>query len=216
VVVERRSTFRRRLGSLIVLLAIATASLAVAVPAQARHAIGPRQVKAGRVAMFPGQIMNLTGPASSPTGFTLQTAQRSIDFRIAPRRTRFTARSAEALVDGFSVDDFATVSATRVNGEWVANHVVYDVVPWGPIRLFTVSGTVLRLDRIDNRFLVKLSTGDTHWIVTNKGTKYLIDGQPSAGPVALTREEAVQVQVHRNQAGRWIALTIAVVQGGSI
>lgn len=195
-------------------LLIALGPAALAGPAHAMHGVGAKQTVRPKTVTFPGQIVSLSGPSSSPTGFILQTARRTIDFRTPA--TRFTARSAEALVDGFSANDFAIVRATRVNTSWVAIRVVYDVVPWGPIRTFTIAGTVQRVIRPANRLLVKMISGDTHWIFMNKNTKFDIAGQPVAGPSPLARDESVQIHVHRTAAGRWIALAISIVPAGTV
>src|SRR5690348_10644658 len=93
------------------LLLVPALLAAVAPPgAQAQHALGPQgvpQTLAGPRLM--GQVSALSGPVSNPDGFTLDTGNRSVDVRIAPKAT-FTARSAEAEVEGLQVGDYVVAS----------------------------------------------------------------------------------------------------------
>ena len=168
-----------------------------------------------RTVQLCGQITALVGRADNPTGFTLQLKDRSIDIKIAPRTTNIMARSAEAQVDGLAQYDFAVVLATRSSGDWVANRVLYDVVPFGPIRQFTVSGKVLSADKRGRGFTLKLVSGDTHWIRITKNTEYTLDGQAVVSAPSLVRDTAVDVQLRRSMEEQWVAVSINVKTGVS-
>ncbi len=140
----------------------------------------------------------------------MQTAARTVDIKIAVNRTRFTARSAEALVDGFIAGDFAVVTVRRVPpGEVLrANRVLYDVVPFGPITQFTLTGAFVREAVDGHAFLMHLKTGTWHWISVNANTQYTEDGSPIA-MLPDVRGEILTVSIHRLN-GRWIALSVDV------
>lgn len=157
---------------------------------------------------FSGQVIGLDGLASSPTGFRLQVNSRIIDFRITVPGTTFTARTAEAQVVGFGQYDFATVVATRVNAEWTAVRVLYDVVPFGPIRDFTVTGRVVSVDKKGRNALLRLTSGDTHIVRLVLTTKYEINGLPADAPITLVKDDVVEVTIHRNLGNVWIATTV--------
>lgn len=200
-----RSTLRILLAVLVALLGLAV-SLS---PAGAMHVV-PQQTHPPLV-HFSGQVTAISGPAANPTRFTLQTNDRAIDFQIV-MRTNIVARSAEAQIEGLSLDDFAMVTAARPNGSWTAYRIVYDVQPWGPIRQFTVTGTVQRVDKRGRGFQLRMSGGTTHWIVVNQQSKFAVAGIPVDTPPTLIRDSVVEVLVRR--AGlNWVALTVNVRQG---
>jgi hypothetical protein len=185
-------------------------SLSVAVTPAATQGAVPKSRPAGqlvRVVRFPGQVTALAGPTASPTEFTLQVRDRSVDIRIMPR-TVFQARTAEAQVDGFAQYDFAVATTTRVNGEWRAARVLYDVVPFGPIRDFTVTARVVSVDARGRNVMLRLLSGDTHGVRITVNTKYQVDGVPAVTPPVLTKDLVVVVTVHRNDAGVWVATLI--------
>lgn len=194
----------RTVGVLIVTLLCVSLTPAVthgAVPLQ--HPLG----QIGRTVRFPGEVTDLVGPAASPTSFTLQVRDHSVTIRIMPR-TVFQARTAEAQVDGFAQYDFAVVTTTRMNGEWRAVRVLYDVVPWGPIRDFSVTAHVVTLDAKGKNVQLKLASGDTHWVRLTLNTRYQVDGVPALTPPALVKDSVVVVTVHRNDAGVWVGALV--------
>lgn len=206
------SEMRTNVRALVLGVMAALLMSAFVTPAMA-HTAKPNAVAANaqsRAVRFGGQIMALAGQPSSPSGFTLQLRDRTLDFKILPRTT-FQARSAEAYVDGFAQYDFALVNATRVNGDWTANRITYDVLPFGSIRDFTVSGKVVSLDRSGKNVLLKLLSGDTHSVRMNLNTKYQLNSEPVDTAPALLKDAALDVTVHRNGNGVWIAVTINLI-----
>jgi predicted lipoprotein len=186
-----------------------TPSLAPAAAAKAIPATAPN-----RPIRFSGQVVALDGLASGPTGFRLQvnSSGRVIDFHINQISTTFTARTAEAQVVGFGQYDFATVVASRANAEWTAVKVLYDVVPFGPIRDFTVTGRVVNADKKGRSALLRLASGDTHVVRLTAMTKYEINGIITDAPIALVRDSIVEVTVHRNVENVWVATTVNLKQ----
>lgn len=164
-----------------------------------------------RVASHPirvaGQVTAIAGPAANPTGFTLQLTDRSIAVRIVSRTT-ITARSAEALVDGFLANDFAVVTTVKSGGGWVANRIVYDAVPFGPIRQFTISGSVMRVSPNGKRFMLRLVTGARHWVQITRNSRFEVNGVPTTPAPILARTNPVEVKIRRANNYRWVALLI--------
>jgi hypothetical protein len=198
-------------------LALCIAALAVVLGASTAHAqqrgpgsliSTPRTDQPG-VQRFAGQIVALPGPTASPTGITVQLQDaRTVTIHLVPK-TVLRARSAEAQVEGLSLGDFAVVDAVRVGPDWNARRVLFDVDPFGPIRLFTVSGTVVRLSRAGDRVLVSLVGGTTRWIFLTHDTRYALDGIPTDTVPVLQRNNVVQVDVRLAPRG-WVALAINI------
>lgn len=194
------STYIRAL----ILCLAAVCALSAAPPALAEHS-PPSNVSTAQ--RFDGQIISLLGPAASPTGIVLQlSATRTLTVRLTPR-TIVKARSAEAQVEGLLVGDFAVVFATKPVADWNARRVTFDVDPFGPIRYFTITGTVVRLNRAGTRVQLTITGGTKRWIILTPFTHYAIDGIPSDTGLTPVRSNVLQVDVHSVPRG-WVALLV--------
>lgn len=160
-----------------------------------------------------GQIAGILGPAAGPTGLVIQQQQgkavaaKTVTIRLDAARTVLRARTAEAQVEGLAVGDFAVVLATRSNGDLTARRVEFDVDPFGPIRFFTVTGTVLRLNRAGTQILLSLPGGTTRWIILTDNTRYTLDGVPTATVPVLQHNNVVTVDIHLVERG-WVAQAV--------
>ena len=192
------------LRAAIVVMALALASIGASLPARAQS-IG--SVYPDRINPF-GQITALHGPATSPTGFTIELGTYSFDETIAPKAT-ITAKSAEAEVEGLAVGDYAIVHNRRVKGQWLALHIVYDVQPIAPLHALT--GTALRLSPSGKLLFIKPDTGrGTIVLHILARTRFLQDGKPlplSQQPPLVTRGQQVDV-VGRRVNGAWLAYDV--------
>jgi hypothetical protein len=158
---------------------------------------------------FAGQVSGVLGPDASPTGITLRLqGDQKVTVRFAPR-TILKARSAEAQVEGLMVGDFAVVQVVRANVDWSARRVFFDVDPFGPIRFFTVTGSVVRLNRAGTQVLLALPGGTTRWIIITRNTHYSIDGVSTEAAPVLERSTVLQVDVHKVPRG-WVAISVNV------
>ncbi len=200
-----------------VLAASMTALLAVLLvsPAFAEHrgagnlVVAPTPRPGQTSARFVGQITGVLGSDASPTGITMQLqVSRTVTVRLAAK-TILKARSAEAQVEGLMVGDFAVIQAVRGSLDWNARRVIFDVDPFGPIRFFTVTGSVVRLNRADTQVLLALPGGSTRWIIMTRNTHYSLDGVPTEAAPALLRTDVLQVDVHKVPRG-WVATAINV------
>jgi hypothetical protein len=133
---------------------------------------------------------------------------QKVTVRFAPR-TILKARSAEAQVEGLMVGDFAVVQVVRANVDWSARRVFFDVDPFGPIRFFTVTGSVVRLNRAGTQVLLALPGGTTRWIIITRNTHYSIDGVSTEAAPVLERSTVLQVDVHKVPRG-WVAISVNV------
>lgn len=161
-------------------------------------------------ATFFGLVLNLSGPATNPTGFVLQTKLRIIPFRLTTH-TSLTGNSAEAAVEGFQANDYAYVCAVRVDRIWKAQSIKYDVQPFNPKQApstITLRGTILRVTPNGLRFTMLLESGATRVVNIGPKTKYLIDGQTMAGLPIVGPGDIVAVTMRRDNRGAWLALQI--------
>lgn len=198
-----------RYARILLLLFSTLCGMAITVAPASAMRITTQQTKVRTSARLAGQVTAVIGRPSNPTGFSLQLRDRTVEVQIVPR-TIFLARSAEAQVEGFSQYVFALVVGTRANGEWTASRVDYDVVPFGPIRDFTVSGKITWVDKQEHTFRLKLVSGDIRTIRIVQRTRFLIDGQPLDIAPSLSVGSAVDVVVHRNVTDQWIALSVSL------
>lgn len=194
------------------LLAVALAS-----PTFAQHrgmnslVVSPTPRPAQTWVRFAGQITAVLGTDASPTGIAVQLQNsRTVVIHFAPvPKTILKARSAEAQVEGLMVGDFAVVQATKMGLDWNARRVVFDVDPFGPIRYFTVTGSVTRLNRAGTQILLALPGGAARWIIMTRNTRYLLDGVPAEATPAIQRSDVLQVDVHKVPRG-WVATSINI------
>lgn len=198
---------RARPGVVAVLLAIALLTL---VPLAA-GAQGARS-KPVAVVWIVGKVTALNTQNGNPTGFVLRTVDDEIvSMRIAPRAT-FTARSAEAEVEGLHVGDYAIVRARNLRSGWVALHIAFDVQP---IRIPNPAPIIARVVREtpNNRFLVvRLSSGVTRWVMLDAGTRFRVDGIPAAVAPAFVRGELVHLILRQRPHG-WTAVEVDLGEG---
>lgn len=190
------------------LLAVVLGAIWIVVPS---HLTAQAQTQAGTV-RFNGQVLSVDGAGHNPTGFSLQLPGRTVDLRVAPKAV-FKAMSAEAEVEGFQIGDYAVVDARRVDKAWVAATIEFDVQPIRPgPRQTMVSGAIQRVSVTGLRFLLKLDTGDMHWISITRKTRFKVDGQLSTLPPLLQKGQSVDVLVSQAPRG-WIALEIDLKSG---
>jgi hypothetical protein len=175
--------------------------------------VRPQQTSVKAVRL-PGQVIAVLGQTSNPTGFTLQMRDRTVDVKVVARRTNFVARSPEAQVEGFGPHVFAIVTASRTNGDWVAARVEYDVVPFGAVRDFAVSGKITWIDKKGRNFRLRMTSGDIHVIRVNRQTRFDLDGLPVDIPPTLSAGNLVDVAVHRNVDDLWLAVTLNLKSSG--
>lgn len=194
----------------VAVLALLLTSPALAQPREPGNPMASPTPRAGVLGIrFAGQITGVLGPDASPTGITMQLQNdRTVTVRFAPR-TVLKARSAEAQVEGLTVSDFAVVQAVRVGLDWSARRVLFDVDPFGPIRFFTVTGSVSRLNRAGTQVLLTFPGGATRWIILTRATRYAVDGVPTDSPPVLERTNVLQVYVHVTPRG-WVADAINI------
>ncbi|GAC1464362.1 MAG: hypothetical protein PVSMB7_07280 [Chloroflexota bacterium] len=160
------------------------------------------------VVRFTGQVASVqVSRDGTPLAFTLRIARRLVDFRTSPQ-AKLVPRSAEAAVEGFMPNDYATVMARRVNRQWVAQRVEFDVqsIPASPLPIVTVMGTVVAESATNRSLTMTLDTGDVRLVLITKQTRFRIDGQ-IVSPTPLMKGDTVRVTMRR--AGRsWVAVEI--------
>lgn len=200
---------------ILALLAAALCAVLLTSPALAQHRgavnllVSPTPRPASTLIRLAGQVSSVLGPDASPTGITLQLeGDQKITVRFTPR-TILKARSAEAQVEGLMIGDFAVVQVVKANVDWIARRVFFDVDPFGPIRFFTVTGSVVRLNRAGTQILLAIPGGTTRWIIVTRNTNYSIDGVPTDAVPVLLRSDVLQVDVHKVPRG-WLATSINV------
>jgi hypothetical protein len=159
------------------------------------------------VTHFFGQVKSLTGPAADPTGFALQLDGRTVNLHISATGTVFTARSAEAWVDGFAVGDFASVRARRVNRIWMAQRILFDVRPFGQIKTVSLTGTILKFSKDTTRVQLQPTVGDPRWIIIRPATRFRVDGVATTVAPTLVKGDLVQVTLRRTAQG-WITVEL--------
>jgi predicted DNA binding CopG/RHH family protein len=176
--------------------------LSIPVQAAQRKALAPAN------AQFNGQVTTLAQDKNSqPATFSLQLKARSVEIRVAPRATRFFARSAEAEVEGLQVGDYAIVVAHRVRKAWVARTIYFDVRPIYALNQITVTGAILKVDPVAKRFVLKTRNRQYRWILVTRRTKFRVDGQLVTLPPLLSKGQTVQVLMHRVGAN-WPAFEV--------
>lgn len=159
-----------------------------------------------------GQVAGIFGPAAGPTGLAIQQQQgkadttRTVTIRL-DARTVLRARTAEAQVEGLTVGDFAVVQVNRPGTDVNARRIVFDVDPFGPIRFFSVTGTILRLNRAGTQVLLALPGGAERWIILTVNTRFSIDGSPAGYTPSFQRNNVLTVDVHLTNRG-WIAQSV--------
>lgn len=156
-------------------------------------------IRVAALSQFGGQIVALTGNTDNPTGFTLQMKSHNMDFKISPT-TVFTARSAQAELQGFSVNDYAIVEARHVRRTWISTRIDFDITPIVPNQI-TLTGSVWRISINQKRLAMKLDTGDVRWVNIIARTRYRIDAQPIDGTLVLTKGEVVEIRAQRTVHG---------------
>ena len=158
---------------------------------------------------FAGQVLQIRGPAGNPTGFLLQTEDRALDFLISPKAT-FKALMPEAEVEGLQRSDYANVFARSVSGVWMAQRIVFDIVPIGTMA-FQVTGMILKVSRDGKHFQLRLDSGPynglSRWVAVLRQTRWSVDGQPISAPQALAQGLEIQALVRRQKTG-WVALAV--------
>lgn len=195
---------RARSSALAVLLAV----LAMApLPAAARVTAG-MHVPIERLI---GQVAAISAPNGSPTQFTLQTADRVVAMKIAPRAT-FTALSAEAEVEGLNIGDYAIVRARHPRRGWVALHIEFDVRPVHVSDLVTLVASVVRETPNGHDLVVRLPSSIIRWVVLDAQTKFRVYGPLSSGPPVFGRGDLVHITMRRGPQ-RWIAVEVDIISG---
>jgi hypothetical protein len=160
-----------------------------------------------------GQVAGILGPAAGPTGLAIQQQQgkedtsKTVTIRLDARATILRARTAEAQVEGLTVGDFAVVQVVRSGTDLTAKRVVFDVDPFGPIRFFSVTGTLLRFNRAGTQVLLSLPGGAARWIILTSNTRYALDGIPTETVPALQHNNVLTVNVHLTDRG-WVAQAV--------
>jgi hypothetical protein len=157
-------------------------------------------------ANFMGMITNVAtlngDPTGDPVSFTLELGIQLEVIHLVGR-TVITGRSAEAVVEGLAVRDYAVVRATRFKGVWYATRIIFDVQPVAPLHLF--SGALVRLSPDGKRLVVKPDVGKGVVVLRLlPRTRYHVDGLPVAVAPALVPAESLQVLSQRIN-GTWIA-----------
>lgn len=156
-------------------------------------------------ARFIGAVAAIQGPADSPTRITLQLGALSTELRIN-LKTLFSAKGAEASLEGLLPGDFAVVAARRFKGAWIARRVLFDVQPIFPLRLFT--GTVVRAGVDGKRVSVRIAaTQRLLWFRISRNALYQEDGRAVLEPPGLTPGETVELLALRVVPG-WMAYNI--------
>jgi hypothetical protein len=159
-----------------------------------------------------GEVAAIYGPAAGPTGLAIQQQQgktdttKTVTIRL-DTRTILRARTAEAQVEGLTVGEFAVVQVNRTGTDVSARRIVFDVDPFGPIRFFSVTGTVLRLNRAGTQVLLGLPGRATRWIILTVNTRYSLDGLVTGYVPTLQRNNVVTVDVNLTERG-WIAQSV--------
>lgn len=205
---EHHSAPRLSRARLLTIAATLLVSVFASSPVSAAR-VGPNQ-STTHLVRFAGQVTAVTGPTTNPDGFTLQLRDHAVVIKILPR-TNIIARSAEAQVEGFGPYVFAVVTAAKVGADWTANRVEYDVVPFGPIRDFAVTGKTTWVDKKGHAFRLRLMSGDIRTVRITKQTRFEFDGQPAEdAPPTLAVGEALDVSIHRNLQDQWIAVLIDI------
>ena len=151
-----------------------------------------------------------TSKEGTPLAFTLQVRSRSLDMRIADH-AKLTPKSAEANVEGFVDNDYATVMAKRVNHQWLAYRIDYDVQPIvaspAPTVTVTVTGTIVKVSPAAKWLTMLLDTGETRLVTVTKQTRWLLDGQPDVPPTLPVKGDIVRIVMRKTVHG-WVALEI--------
>lgn len=188
-----------------------TTAMAAVLAAVSVLGLRPPDAGAARVVHVPlvrfiGQVVSIDTPGGSPTRFTLQTPTRTIFLRIAPRAT-FTARSAEAEVEGLSVLDYAIVWARHTPRGWLATRIAFDVRPIHIPPQVTLVARVVRETLDGQHLIVRLNSGAVRWVIIDAQTRFRVDGTPAAASLTFARGQFVRLVLRRTPRG-WIALQI--------
>jgi hypothetical protein len=189
-----------RILSLCLVLGLAISLTGAPARAQQKPDVGPDKQR------FLGQVTALIGTGGNPAGFQLQLGTMTWDIKVAPKAV-FTARSAEADVEGLLSGDYAVVNARRVKHVWYAYRVDFDVQPVAPLRTF--SGTVVRASVDGKRFSVRIEPNKIMAVRVAAETRYRIDGRFIDFAQTVSRGEYVQVLARRNDPV-WIAYDLNV------
>lgn len=159
---------------------------------------------------FRGKVIGVDGAPANPFDFAILTKPgHVIEFRVVAS-TRFHALSAEAEVQGFLSGDYALVTATRMNKDWVAINVSYDVAPPPPLR--TVTGVVARVSPDNSRFEVHLDNGVNRWFPIAPSVRIKVNGIPG-GPAGIVKGAAVAVTLEKLDRD-WVVVEIDVLPPG--
>lgn len=155
----------------------------------------------------------MDSPGGNPIRFTLQTSNRVVTIKIAPRAT-FTALSAEAEVEGLRVGDYAVVRVRHPGHVWIGLHIAFDVRPIPVPNRANWIASVVRETPNDRFLVVQLPSGVTRWVMLDPHTKFRAYGALTSSPPVFDRQELVRIHARRTPHG-WIALEIDLLSGGS-
>lgn len=169
--------------------------------------VSTRAASAGGKAVV-GEITSIAGSPVNPTGFTLQTVDRTLTIRIPPS-ARFVPRSAEAAVEGFGIGDYAAVVTFGPAYDLAVKAVRFDVRPWPALKRFPLVGTVLRAGPNGKWFSLRSLNSRTWQLRITPNTQFLSAGVALAAQQPLYKGEKVAI-VAKNSPTHPIALAIDI------
>lgn len=196
-----------RLGLLVSLLAVILGLIITPSPAAARSisTLGTDDV------LLVGQVLTVDSTAGIPTNFVLETKTRIINFRIGARAT-FTARSAEAEVEGFTEGDYAIVKARHAGHTWLALRITFDVQPLHVPDKRAMTATVIRERMSPRQLVVRLPSAQTRRVSLDSQTAFQVNSVPTSTPPIFVRGALVHLTVQSTTRG-WIALDVDLLIG---
>jgi hypothetical protein len=168
--------------------------------------VGAQTVRRVDDVKFVGQVLSLDGPAADPRGVALQISNKVLSIRIAPETT-LMPNSAEAEVAGLMDGDFASVLAYRSGKSWIADKIVFDVVPLGSANTVTLRATITRVVPDGVHIVLRLDTGGARRLAITPRTEFRVNGTATTSPPHPTKGEQAIITMRATPRG-WVALII--------
>ncbi len=195
----------RKTGWLGLLLSLVVVTLGPGIFPASAAARGTRGATPDGVPLV-GQVLSVDSIGGNPTGFILQTKTHIVACRIAAHAT-FTARSAEAEVEGFRDGDYAIVKARPMHQSWIALHITFDVRPLHLPEEVSVTATVVSESANGHSLTVRLPSSRTRTVILVPRTTFQENAIPTSTPPTFVRGDLVHIVMRATPKG-WIALSI--------